>query len=276
MSTLKNQNENDFFKSTAKYYAKYRDEYQLGLIQIIVDAFKLDGSEGLLDLGCGTGRISMLFHEYFSEIIGVDISDEMIKAAKVEAKRQQIKHIEWINMSAEKINNDLGKFKLITCGESFHWMNREKVLDICYDILVPNGGFVILGAGGAIAKGEGSWQQAVREVIEKWVGRKRKNSKWMQEKYKGHEEIMKESRFSLIKQGEIKYKKIYSLEEIVGFLYTTSYCNKALLGDRLLLFEEDLKNTLLRINSDGKFEEERVGNYLLGHKVQYNSYYRLS
>lgn len=65
-----------------KSYAQKRNEYGLSCIEkkIITRYFKSENQ--LLDVGCGTGRVSFGLHELgYKKITGIDISEEMIKVA---------------------------------------------------------------------------------------------------------------------------------------------------------------------------------------------------
>jgi hypothetical protein len=42
---------------------------------------------------------------------------------------------------------------------------------------------------------------------------------------------------------------------LLGFLYSTSYCSKGLLGENVPIFENDVKNTLFKIHPSGIFKE---------------------
>lgn len=68
----------DLFKNTATYYSKYRHLYPSSLIRFLVDKFSLIGDGRMLDLGCGTGQLSLRFKDWFEEIIGVDTESEML------------------------------------------------------------------------------------------------------------------------------------------------------------------------------------------------------
>ena len=253
------------FDDTAENYDKYRDDYQNVIFELLRREFSINNSKRrLLDLGCGTGRLSIALHEDFEEIIALDISANMLEEGKKRADSLGIKNIKWIESPAENITHNLGKFQLVVCGEAFHWMNREKVVDIIYDLLSDDGCFAILGAGGALGRNQGVWQNIVNEKIEKWLGKR--ETPWKKGKALSHEGILQYSKFQSIKSGIFNYHKSYRINEILGFLYTTSYCNKKLLGDNISDFEADMKDSLLKINPGDEFTEEREAFYIFAKK----------
>jgi len=52
---------------------------------------------------------------------------------------------------------------------------------------------------------------------------------------------------------------------IIGHLYSTSYCNRSLLGEDAKRFEEDLAQRLRELNPDGKFGWSPGAFYLFGY-----------
>ncbi|WP_255437433.1 bifunctional 2-polyprenyl-6-hydroxyphenol methylase/3-demethylubiquinol 3-O-methyltransferase UbiG [Thalassobacillus sp. CUG 92003] len=72
----------DLFKGAASYYATYRPTYPSSLIRFLVDRFSLNGTQNLLDLGCGPGRLALRFSDWCEKIVGVDPEPEMIEEAQ--------------------------------------------------------------------------------------------------------------------------------------------------------------------------------------------------
>ena len=79
----------------------------------------------VLDIGCGTGISSKFMGELGAEIIGVDISDELIKFAMNESAHQNVKYIV---EDATQINLQMS-FDAITIIDSMEHIPREKIED---------------------------------------------------------------------------------------------------------------------------------------------------
>ena len=56
------------------------------------------------------------------------------------------------------------------------------------------------------------------------------------------------------------------IDSIIGYLYSTSYCNPALLGKNIGKFEQNLKDRLYKINPKGKFQSQIFGNFTIARK----------
>ncbi|OGM59225.1 hypothetical protein A2955_04515 [Candidatus Woesebacteria bacterium RIFCSPLOWO2_01_FULL_37_19] len=77
----------DIFKGTAWYYARYRPKYPQELFKYLVIRFNLGSNGILLDLGCGTGELTIPLARYFEDVIAFDPNEEMLNEAKRKAKR---------------------------------------------------------------------------------------------------------------------------------------------------------------------------------------------
>lgn len=258
----------DPFGGTAGYYASYRYDYPVQIAQIIASAFGLDGKGRLLDVGCGTGKLAFLLKPLFEQVVGIDRSASMLAEAESQAKYQGITGISWVLGPAEDAGVDLGAFRLVSCGDAFHWMDREKALVAWHGLLEECGGLVIVGAGGGSASGPGPWQVAMWEVIHRHLGPQRRNAEWQERTAKRHEEVIRESGlFRLVSIGHVEHTGVRDLDSVLGFLYSTSFCNKGLLGDDLPRFEEDFRRTLLAVEPSGRFTEALRAEYILAQRA---------
>lgn len=73
----------DFYNTTASEWAEkwYSDETMLPLLKMFVSLFP--DNPRILDAGCGAGYESMRLSHLGAEVVGVDISEESIKIAKI-------------------------------------------------------------------------------------------------------------------------------------------------------------------------------------------------
>ena len=72
----------DLFKGTAWYYSRYRPLHSSNLIRYLRNKFSLDGNGNILDLGCGDGRLSLRFSDWFETVVGLDTEPKMIQEGK--------------------------------------------------------------------------------------------------------------------------------------------------------------------------------------------------
>ncbi|MFX3618934.1 MAG: class I SAM-dependent methyltransferase [Sporolactobacillus sp.] len=251
------------FDGTAYYYLKYRGHYSDDLIRLLAESCGLNGKGRLLDLGCGTGKLTFPLARYFEESVGIDVSQDMVQKARSQAELLGMKNLKWIRMRSEELTEDFGSFHLITAGDAFHWMEREKVLQLCYDRLVPGGTLALVDQSHLLGDCALPWQQTVREVIARWFGTETAEPLQFGET---HERLLVRSSFSGIRSGRIKTMRKRDIHSIIGYLYSTSRCHKTFLGEKAPLFEKDLSTRLRALNPEGIFEEPVKEYYILANK----------
>ncbi|MFW9917269.1 MAG: class I SAM-dependent methyltransferase, partial [Candidatus Thorarchaeota archaeon] len=222
----------DLFKSTTPYYAKYRLPYPSELFERLKSSFGLNASKRVLDLGCGTGQLSIPLSSSVKEVVAIDTSAEMIEEGRKQAQLAARTNIAWREMAAETISPELRSFHLALFGGSFHWMDRALVLERCYEILEPGGGIAIISGGSSIWRGKQAWEKTAVKVIQKWLGQARRaGGGTFPTDFPRHEELVARSQFRNMITGEIKRSHVWTLEAFIGLLYSTSFANKALLGE---------------------------------------------
>lgn len=247
----------DLFKGTAWYYSRYRPLYPSSLIRFLVNKFSLSGEGRLLDLGCGTGQLAQRFNDWFDEIIGVDTESEMLDEANRLSSDNRVENVKWLHGRAEERASDWGSFRLTIMAKAFHWMDRESILEILYNSSDDNGGIAIIDTYNVQQEPQ-PWQLKVNEVVKRWLGNERiaGNSTYTHPKER-HEDVVMKSRFIDVERHVLpSYSITWTIDSIIGNLYSTSYATRRLFGDNIDRFEDDLKSALLEINPVGVFTEE--------------------
>jgi ubiquinone/menaquinone biosynthesis C-methylase UbiE len=252
----------NIFKGTAWYYARYRRPYPVQLLEDTVSYFKLDGKGKLLDLGCGTGELTLPLAKYFEEAVGVDPNADMLAEAKTKADREGVLNIRWIEGKAEDIDLPLAPIRLTTAGVSFHWMNQPVVFEKVYTMTEKDGGMVIIGDMSPVRGKEKTedWKMKRKELVVKYLGEERRAGDYLHKDFipvkRPFEELIAESSFRTFERKEYLYTTERNIDEIVGFLFSTSYANKRLLGERADEFEAELRQELIKLVPSGKFLED--------------------
>jgi len=100
----------------------------------------------VLELGCGTGRITIPIAREGYEIIGLDISKQLLDTAREKSKKENI-DIDWINGDMRNFSLNK-KFKLIfipfnTIHHILNLDDMEKVLKNVRKHLKPDGRFIV-------------------------------------------------------------------------------------------------------------------------------------
>lgn len=252
----------DLFTGTARWYARYRPAYPAAFFAHVIARFGLDGTGRLLDLGCGTGQLTLPLSGFVAEAVGMDPEPEMLAAAAAQAQAASVANVHWVRGSdrdLDALRGDLGAFRLVTIGRAFHWMDQDATLRTLDGMVTPGGGVVVMSDNDRIQHAEGEWQEAVRATIRRWLGPERRAGSGTRPHGRAHdpfEEIFARSPFPALAMYHLTFTRQTTTDAIVGFLYSTSYCSHAILGDRQEPFEADVRRTLRALSPDDTFHEE--------------------
>ena len=127
------------------YHTVMKDTFQKDFFKFYLEIFKKHNinPELILDLGCGTGDITRLFAEKGYDLIGIDISPEMLNIAREENGHKNILYL----------NQDMREFELYGTVDviysSLDCLNYitgkrdlKKVFSLCHNYLNPDGLFI--------------------------------------------------------------------------------------------------------------------------------------
>lgn len=92
----------------------------------------------VVDLGSGTGLSTRAWAERATEVVGVEPNPEMRKAAE---QRTEQPNVRYVDAFASNTGLESASADLVTCSQSFHWMEREPVLAETARILRAGGVF---------------------------------------------------------------------------------------------------------------------------------------
>lgn len=127
--------------SLAKHYDKINDfDFDIPFYQ------KFAKGKKVLELGCGTGRVSIPLAKEGVDITGIDVSDEMLEEAKLKAENEKLS-IDFQNQNIIDFDFEK-KFDLILCvHNSFSHVNGLENLRLFFDSakrnLKENGTFIL-------------------------------------------------------------------------------------------------------------------------------------
>ncbi len=110
------------FKTNVPFYARYRLGYPARLIQWVIAHTGAKPGKAVMDLGCGPGLLAIPFAKQGLDVTGIDPEPAMLEAGR-EAARAAGVSVLFQQGSSYDLPADIGPFKLVTMGRSFHWMD---------------------------------------------------------------------------------------------------------------------------------------------------------
>ncbi|MFF7944677.1 class I SAM-dependent methyltransferase [Nocardia gamkensis] len=243
------------FAGTAWHYARYRPNYPQEFLDDLIQRLGLDGTGRLLDLGCGTGQLTFPLAAHVAEAVGMDPESEMLAEASRQAREQSLTNVTWTLGTSDDLPGNLGHFRLVTMGRSFHWMDREQVLT-ALDEMVDENGAVVIANDSCLIRPNTTWQQAIEEVQRSFLLPDQQHGPTpTADPRQTHEQVLANSLFRQVNRQVYEFLRPWTIEQAIGYLYSTSLPLHRLLGDRQAAFEAALTDTLLAIDPTGQFTE---------------------
>ena len=256
------------FAGVAEDYARYRPPYPHALLEDLLR--RSPARAMLLDLACGPGRVALQCAPLFEEVWALDSEPEMLAVGQALATERGISNISWLVGRAEELEAPGSSFDLITIGEAFHRLDQSVVLKCALRWLRPDGWLAVLGSDG-ILQGTQPWQRRVGELARDWT-RDVFPDGWATGRPGAavgpgaQAQAMHEAGFCEVSSQTFRLPWEWTVENVLGYLRSTSVCSPAVLGDRHPAFEAAVKSALLELHPDGAFPETLEFGYTVGRR----------
>lgn len=252
------------FEGTAAYYRQGRKPYAPALSDALVEHLGLDGRGRLLDVGCGPGTVALFFAESFTSVVGLDADAEMIAEAERAAMDEGVTNASWVRMRAEDLPGSLGTFRIITFGQSFHWMDRPRVAAAVRAMVEDNGAVVQVDLWHTsppdASPPPGPYPAVPEEAIDalrrRWLGPDRRAGQGFRNTSPDNEDdVFQEAGFVPEETIVVPDPRILerTSDDVVAWVLSTSSTAPHLFGDQLDDFVRDLRAVLDKESPHGRF-----------------------
>lgn len=240
--------EADRFQSNIPYYAVHRRDFPNALVEEVIRRVGVSNKDRILDLGCGTGRLTVqLARSNAAEIVGMDPDPAMIAIARENAEAAK-SDIHFMEGSSLDLSSNLGEFKLVTMARSFHWMDRISTLTALDKLVAAQGAVVLLSEAPEVAR-ENRWKKVVGDLQCEFPGGALRGGP------KHHATVLLDSAFSSVEQFGIIQRLPTNIDGIVGHAFSLYRSSPKVLGDQMYNFERELRRRLREMSPSGDFSE---------------------
>jgi SAM-dependent methyltransferase len=260
------------FAGTARYYSEFRPGYPVSIFDLLTVEAPLEAMSRVLDLGCGTGLLTLSLAERVASVTGVDPDPGMLEEAARLASRRGQRNIRWVLSSAERFTDKPGGYRLVVIGSAFAWMDRSVVAARAHRLLEEGGLFAVLGnptpltlvQPGGYRLDREEVGTAVAAVQDRWFDPK-EHSDWAR-RLARHEEVIRASPFGVATLESVPTRQEWDIPSLVGFLRSTSLRPDQVLGSRFHEFADEVEQAVLSVEPTGHWVYENSVEVILARR----------
>ncbi len=122
----------------AEAYDEFRPSPPPVVLSVLMVHARTDRPSLVVDLGCGTGLSSRAWAERAERVVGVEGNPRMVALAREATRAPNVGFVERL---ADDTGLDAAEADIVTCAQSFHWMEPRPVLAEAARLLRPSGVF---------------------------------------------------------------------------------------------------------------------------------------
>jgi trans-aconitate methyltransferase len=164
-----------FGGEVAEFYHQYRRGYPPAVIDTLTSVFGLTSDDIVIDLGCGTGQLTLPIARRVQAVAGVDPEPDMLARARRAAAEQGVTNASWVlgaDTDLPALAALLGDRRAgaVTIGQALHWMAYRELIPALVPLLRPGGGTAVVTNGTPMWLQDSPWSQALRGFLEQWSG----------------------------------------------------------------------------------------------------------
>ena len=247
----------DPFEGTETYYAEHRPAYDPAAIRYLSSRFDLSAEDRALDLGSGPGHLAVELAAHAGDVIGMDPSIEMLRQARRRAREAGRENVAWVVGSDADVDGTVAPVRLTTIGRAFHRMHGEATLQRLHRVTEPGGGVALLTDAEWLTRGTRAWQDAVYATAERYLddlpertGPIEHDDPW--------DELLDEFGFADVETATFESEREWTVDGVVGYVFSLSFCSPARFGDDRAAFEAELRECLRERGAETFIEDAEL------------------
>ncbi len=239
-----------FGGEVADFYHQYRRGCPPAVIDTLVDTFCLTGDDIVVDLGCGTGQLTLPIATRVRAVAGVDPEPDMLARARRAAAEQGIANVSWLlgaDTDTPALAALLGDRRAgaVTIGQALHWMRYRELFPKLVPLLRPGGGATVITNGTPLWLQDSAWSRALHGFLEKWLGEKLTRTCGTDEASQRRYRDTLSAAGLDVTETRIEYTDEMDLDRLTGSLYSALPAHKLPPPDQRPLFAEHVRVTML-------------------------------
>jgi ubiquinone/menaquinone biosynthesis C-methylase UbiE len=103
-------------------------------------------ADTVLDIGCGSGKDLIAFAQVCSRAVGIDISRELLKAAREAVDSLNLNNVRLVEVPGDSFDLGEERFSIIMCNFAIYYLDVEETIKRMARCLTPAGTAYIMGS----------------------------------------------------------------------------------------------------------------------------------
>jgi SAM-dependent methyltransferase len=218
------------FETAAPHYLAGRPAYAPRLIERVATFCGLRAGDRVLDLGCGPGQLAVAFAVHAGEVVAMDPEPEMLRLAEIAAADAGVK-VSFTTGSSYDLAPSQGRFRLVTIGRAFHWMDRIDTLRRLDGMIEPDGSIALFGDTHPQVP-DNAWLTDYRAALDRFAPEGSARGLHRSPDWIGHEAVLLDSPFDQLDTASVIERRQTPVESLVDRALSMSRTSPGKIGTR--------------------------------------------
>ncbi len=238
-----------FRGEVADFYHRFRRGYPTAVIDSLAKAFRLGNHDIVVDIGCGTGQLTLPIAERVGVAVGVDPEPDMLERARYAGSERGTTNAVWMlgaDTDMPALGTLLGERALgaVTIGQALHWMEHGTLFRTLAPLVRSGGGIAVVTNGSPAWLHDTTWSRELRGCLERWLGTSLTQTcgsdAASQQRYA---DSLRAAGFDVI-EINVDYTDEIDLDQLVGGVYSAFSAEHLPTPDQRPIFAEQVRQAL--------------------------------
>jgi SAM-dependent methyltransferase len=258
-----------FTGEIADYYASYRRDYPAAALDFVADSLGVGADDLIVDLGCGSGQLTIPLATRVRHVLGVDPEPDMLVHARAAARDRAVRAVSWMLGADDDVSALRGllgadAITAVTVSNAIHLMNSARLFADLRDVLRPGGRIAVIANGTPVWLLNQAWSRALRRFLEERFATTVDSACGTDEPRRRRYQAELEAAGFLTSDQHIPSREPVEVDWLVGHVYSAMPLKWLPAREDRPLFERALHDALRQAQPDGAFQEDIRVAVLLG------------
>jgi SAM-dependent methyltransferase len=206
----------EFSGAVATAYAEHRRGYPPPVVDRLVDALALPRDASVLDLGCGTGQLTVPLAGRYDRVIGADPSPDMLSLARSRAGSAPVA---WLLADDRDVTRLplLAGLDAVTIAQAIHLLDRRPLFESLATRMARRARIAIVANGSPLWLRDLPWSRALNAYLGSWFGTEPRSACGTDAESRGrYRAELATAGFRTAAEVTVDYRETHTLAGIVG------------------------------------------------------------